>query len=311
MENLVVVIAGPTASGKSQLAIDLALKMNGVILNADSMQVYEGLPILSAAPSKQDKKLVEHRLYGIFSNDFKGSVVDWLERVVEEIRDVWKEGKTPIVVGGTGLYIDNLINGTTPVPETSRQTHEKTKALLSEIGVNALYDQLKKIDPDTALKLSQNDTTRIRRAYEVWLDTKIPLSVWHKKPMVKKLPEASFFVIKIMPEQKELDERCYVRFDKMIEQGGLKEAEEIFRKNPDNQSPSMKTLGLPELLNYLKHKISLEQAICDAKLHTRQYAKRQLTWFRKQPKANFELTFCYSTDNEIIKKIIFSVKNQL
>ena len=121
----VIVIAGPTASGKSQLAIDLALSLDGVVLNADSMQVYQDIPILSAAPNIKDKQLVEHRLYELFPSNFNSSVVDWLDKVVPEIRKIWADNKTPILVGGTGLYIDNLINGTTPVPETSKESREK------------------------------------------------------------------------------------------------------------------------------------------------------------------------------------------
>ena len=310
-KNTVIVIAGPTASGKSQLAIDLALKLNGVILNADSMQIYQGTPILSAVPNIKDKQTVEHRLYELFPNNFSGSVIDWLDKIVPEIRAVWQEGKMPIVVGGTGLYIDNLINGTTPVPETSKEAHNQTMELLEKIGVQALHQKLEDVDKVTAQRLSPNDTTRVRRAYEVWLDTKIPLSEWHKKPMVKKIPEAEFFVVKIIPSQKELDERCYLRFDKMIEQGALKEIESLVQQKTDRQSPAMKALGVPELLNYAEGKISLESAISDAKLHTRQYAKRQLTWFKSKLKANFEINQCYQTDSNLIKNIIFNVKNEL
>ena len=310
-ENTVIVIAGPTASGKSQLAIDLALEFNGVILNADSMQVYQGTPILSAVPNIEDKQKVEHRLYEIFPNTFNGSVIDWLNKIVPEIHSVWKENKIPVIVGGTGLYIDNLINGTTPVPETSKSAHEQTMKLLENIGVQALHEKLKEVDPMTAQRLSPNDTTRVRRAYEVWLDTQIPLSEWHKKPMIKKIPEAKFFVIKIIPTQKELDECCYQRLDIMLKQGALKEVEKVFEQKIDRKLPSMKALGVPEFLNFLDGKISLPEAVDLAKLHTRQYAKRQLTWFKSKLKADFEIKQCYKTDNNLIKKIIFNVKNEL
>jgi len=311
MENPIIVIAGPTASGKSQLAIDLALAMNGVILNADSMQIYQGTPILSATPNIKDKQKVEHRLYELFPNNFRSSVVDWLNKIVPEIRSLWGANKIPIVVGGTGLYIDNLINGTTPVPETSKEAHKETMRLLSEYGVQNLYKKLQEVDSLTASRLSENDTTRIRRAYEVWLDTKIPLSVWHKKEMLKKLPEAHFFVIKIIPDKTELDERCYLRFDKMIEQGALSEVEKLAKQNLDETLPAMKALGVPEILSYLKGETSLDEAVALAKLHTRQYAKRQLTWFRHKLKADFEIKKCYQTDDNLIKNIIFNVKNEL
>lgn len=311
MKNPVIIIAGPTASGKSQLAIDLALALNGVILNADSMQIYQGTPILSAVPNIQDKQTVEHRLYELFPNNFNGSVIDWLNRIVPEIKSLWQENRIPVVVGGTGLYLDNLINGTTPIPETSKEAHEKTMKLLSELGVQNLHEKLKNVDVLTANRLSENDTTRVRRAYEVWLDTKIPLSVWHKKEMVKRLPEAHFFVIKIVPDKKELDERCYLRFDKMVEQGALEEVKKLSESNLDKNLPAMKALGVPEFLAYINNKISLKEAVDLAKLHTRQYAKRQLTWFRHKLKADFEINKCYQTDKNLVKNIIFSVKNEL
>ncbi len=311
MENPVIIIAGPTASGKSQLAIDLAVALNGVILNADSMQIYKGTPILSAVPTIQDKQIVEHRLYELFPNNFNSSVVDWLNKIVPEIRSVWQENRIPIIVGGTGLYLDNLINGTTPIPETSKKAHQETMKLLSEISVQKLHEKLKEVDAETAARLSENDTTRVRRAYEVWLDTKIPLSVWHKKDMIKKIPEAHFYIIKIIPDKKELDERCYLRFDKMLEQGALEEVKQLARANLDRKLPAMKALGVPELLAYVDNKISLEEAVDLAKLHTRQYAKRQLTWFRHKLKANFDINKCYHTDKNLIKNIIFNVKNEL
>ena len=298
-------------SAKSQLAIDLALALNGVILNADSMQIYQGTPILSAVPNIQDKQKVEHRLYELFPNNFNSSVIDWLNKIVPEIRSVWQENKVPIVVGGTGLYLDNLINGTTPIPETSKNAHQETMNLLSEIGVQKLHEKLKEVDAATADRLSENDTTRVRRAYEVWLDTKIPLSVWHKKAMIKKIPEAHFYVIKIVPDKKELDERCYLRFDKMLDQGALEEVKQLAPADLDRKLPAMKALGVPELLAYVDNKISLDEAVNLAKLHTRQYAKRQLTWFRHKLKANFEITKCYQTDKNLIKNIIFNVKNEL
>ena len=282
MNNLVIVIAGPTASGKSQLGIDVALEMNGVILNADSMQIYQGTPIISAIPNNEDKQIVEHRLYELFPNIFTGSVVDWSNKIVPEIRSLWQESKVPVVVGGTGLYIDNLINGVTPIPEISKEVHDYTMRLLKDIGVNELHKKLKEVDEETANRLSVNDTTRVRRAYEVWLDTKIPLSVWHKKEMKKLLPEARFYVVKIIPDKDELDKRCFLRFDKMIELGALDEIEKLYAQNLDKNLPAMKALGVPELLEYLKGNCSLDEAVNLAKLHTRQYAKRQLTWFRNR-----------------------------
>ena len=226
----VIVIAGPTASGKSQLAIDVAKAADGVVINADSQQVYNCTPLLSACPDDRDKKIVPHRLYEIWGIEKNGSVVEWLNLAAEEIRKAWEEGKMPVVVGGTGLYIDNLINGTTPIPETKPEVRRKVMKMLEEDGVQVLHAKLAEVDAEAAARLNRNDTTRVRRAYEVWLDTGKTLSEWHRLPMKKVLPDAEFTVVKILPPQEELDERCFCRFDKMMEAGALEEAESIYAK---------------------------------------------------------------------------------
>ena len=310
-KNKVIVVAGPTASGKSALAIDLAEAFNGVIINADSMQIYQGTPVISAAPSEDDKKRVEHRLYEIFSPDVNGSVVDWLNLAVEEIKNCWAEGKMPIVVGGTGLYLDNLMQGTTPIPETSANVRQKVMQKLHEIGVNKLHEELALHDPITASRLSPNDTTRVRRAFEVWLQTGIPLSEWHQKPMIKKIPEARFIVVKILPSREELDERCFIRWDKMMEQGALKEIEELAHLHLDKNLPAMKALGVPELLAFVEGKMTFDEACNLAKLHTRQYAKRQMTWFRNKLKADVEILSCYHGLKNERENVILGVKKLL
>lgn len=309
MKNPVVVIAGPTASGKSQLAIDVAAALNGVILNADASQIYQGTPIISAVPTFEDKQRVEHRLYELFPNNMTGSVIEWLNKIVPEIRSLWAEKKLPVVVGGTGLYIDNLINGTTPVPETSPTIRKKVATMLEKEGVNTVYAKLTEVDKESAQHLNPNDTTRVRRAYEVWLDTGKPLSEWHKIPMLKRIPEADFFVIKIIPSQKELDDRCFERFDKMMSAGALQEAEKLYMSVSDRHLPAMKALGVPELLAYFDGKSTLEEAVALAKLHTRQYAKRQLTWFKHKTAANMVLDSYYQGEAETVKNVIFNVKN--
>ena len=311
LKHPVVVIAGPTASGKSGLALDLAEALNGVVINADSMQIYQDTPIISAVPSAADKARVPHRLYEIFPADVNGSVVDWLNLAAAEIRSAWLAQKLPVVAGGTGLYLDNLINGTTPIPETSAAVRQEAAALLREYGVQALHEKLREYDPATAKRLSPNDTTRVRRAYEVWRDTGVPLSVWHRKPMVKKLPEASFVVIKIIPGREELDSRCYRRWEQMLAAGVLKEAAELAARKLDSRLPAMKALGVPELLAFVEGKCSLDEASAQAKLHTRQYAKRQMTWFKNKLAADIVLDSCYKGSPEEREKVIFDVKKRL
>lgn len=277
------------------------------MINADSMQVYKDTPIIAACPSAEDKALVEHKLYEIYDAEVNGTVVDWLELATSEIRNAWKKNQIPVVVGGTGLYLDNLINGTTPIPEVDAQIRHDIRSLLSEIGVNKLHEKLMEVDALTAARLSPNDTTRVSRAYEVLMQTGIALSQWHEKPMIKKLPEANFLVIKICPSAAELDERCYLRFDKMLEAGALDEVKKLIQKNLPRNLPAMKALGVPELMDFLQAKISLQEAVCLGKLHTRQYAKRQRTWFKGKLRADICLEECYCGQ----KKLINDVKKAL
>lgn len=300
----VIVIAGPTASGKSQLAIDVAKAADGVVINADSQQVYNCTPLLSACPDDRDKKIVPHRLYEIWGIEKNGSVVEWLNLAAEEIRKAWEEGKMPVVVGGTGLYIDNLINGTTPIPETKPEVRRKVMKMLEEDGVQVLHAKLAEVDAEAAARLNRNDTTRVRRAYEVWLDTGKTLSEWHRLPMKKVLPDAEFTVVKILPPQEELDVRCFCRFDKMMEAGALEEAESIYAKKYNDKLPAMRALGVPELLAYLKGQCSKREAVEKAKLHSRQYAKRQRTWFANKLAARIILDHCYDGDVSVVKKIV-------
>lgn len=307
----VVIVAGPTASGKSGLALDLAQALNGVVINGDSMQIYQDTPIISAVPSLKDKAKAVHCLYEIFPAEVHSSVVDWLDLAVEEIRNCWKKGKLPIVVGGTGLYLDNLINGTTPIPETSEMVRRDTVLLLNQEGTPGLHEKLQEFDAETASRLSPNDTTRVRRAYEVWKETGITLSEWHRKPMLRKLPEAEFIVLKIIPEKEELNQRCAQRWEQMIGNGALQEVAALAERHLDENLPAMKALGIPELLACVRGECSVEEASQQAKLHTRQYAKRQLTWFRNKLTADIELNSCYSGGESERENVILDVKKRL
>ncbi len=289
-ENRIIVIGGPTASGKSGLALALAKVLDGVVVNADSMQVYQGLGILSAAPSAAEKQEVPHRLYEIFPPEVNGTVVEWLKLAEKEIRNIWGEGKIPVVAGGTGLYLDNLIRGTTPIPEPLPQTREKGLSLLAELGAVGMFELLRKIDPASAEVLNANDATRVRRAWEIMTDTGVSAREWFKKPLVKKLPEAEFFVVRLNPAKEDLDRRCYLRFEQMLEQGALEETAALLARGLDPRLPAMKMLGVPELAAYLRGETGLKEAKALAQLHTRQYAKRQRTWFNNRLRADLEIS---------------------
>lgn len=302
-ENRVIVVAGPTASGKSGLALDLAAALNGEVVNADSMQVYKDMPIITACPGRKDRAKVPHHLYEIYDPSVNGTVVDWLERAVFKIREIWARGGLPIAVGGTGMYIDNLINGTTPIPEADAAIRREVRLMQQREGTPALHEKLGKADAETAARLRPNDTTRVTRAYEVWMQTGLPLSEWHKKPMVKKIPEARFKVVKICPQTAELDARCYRRFDEMIQAGAEDEVRRLLSRNLPENLPAMKALGVPEIGAYVRGECSLSEAVELGKLHTRQYAKRQRTWFANKLRADLRLNECYAGRKNLINDV--------
>jgi len=292
-QNRVIVIGGATASGKSKLAIDIARNFNGVIVNADASQVYKGIPIISAAPGEADLKEAEHRLYGYLDNNVNGNVVDWLKRAVAEIRDIWQAGKIPVVVGGSGMYIEALINGSTPIPEVKTEIRRQVAKLFENEGVEGLYARLRQEDADGAAMVNPRDTTRVRRAYEIFLQTGVSIAKWYRLPLIKQLPEASFFVIKLLPEREALYHRCDVRFAQMAEQGALDEIRQLIAEQLSPLLPVMRAQGVRELMSFIYGRCSLAEAIMQAQLHTRQYAKRQITWFKNRLKADVEINQIY------------------
>lgn len=299
----IIVIAGPTGSGKSGLALNLAQELNGVVINADSMQVYKEIPIIAASPSIEDTKLIPHKLYGIYDASIRGNVVDWLTLCKEEITKAQQQNQTPIIVGGTGMYIEALIKGVTPIPETPQEIRQHVETLLQTEGLNTLYTKLQEIDPPTAKKLSPNDTTRIRRALEIWYHTDKTPSYWHAVPLITNYKKENFTQIYINPPRNILDERCRLRFDAMINLGALDEVKQLLKLNLPDSLPAMRALGVQELKNYLNGKTSLEEAIELAKLHTRQYAKRQSTWFNHRFDYDFCLKDCFSENKKFVEDI--------
>mgnify|MGYP004499500495 CR=1 FL=1 len=308
-KNPVLVIAGPTASGKSALAAQAAHDLNGVVLNCDSMQIYKDIPIIAAAPTEAEKKLAEHRLFEIYDCAKRGNVVDWLNLCVAEIRKLWAENRLPVVVGGTGFYVEALLKGVTPIPETPKEIRKCLQVRLAQDGLENLYAELQQKDEEIAAKLNQNDKTRIIRALEVIEATGIKVSEWYKKPLVQKLPEANFITVKIMPSLDVIAERCCLRLDKMVNDAGvLSEIEQLLKRGVAEDMPAMKALGVPELSLFIKGQMPLEESLNLAKLHTRQYAKRQRTWLKNKMPADIVLENVYEGQKDYLQQI-FNVIN--
>jgi tRNA dimethylallyltransferase len=276
----IVLIAGPTASGKSALAIELARHFGGVIINADALQMYRDLRILSAQPNSAALDAAPHRLYGVFDAAERGSVARWLELARAEISVAHTSGRLPIVVGGTGLYLRALQGGLARVPPVAAEVRAAAKRLYDELGGVAFRERLRALDPIGAAGLPANDRQRLLRAFEVVRGTGRPLHEW-QMATESALPYR-FVVALLMPPRQLLYAACDTRFLAMIEGGGLIEAAALAARHLDPDLPAMKAVGVPELLRHLRGEIALDAAIAEAQRATRRYAKRQMTWFRHQ-----------------------------
>ena len=300
MSKNVIIIGGPTASGKSALAIDLAKAFDGVVVNADASQVYQHIPIISAAPSNVEKQEIEHCLYGYLDESVNGNVFMWLNNAVDCVHKIWNKGKTPVFVGGSGLYIQNLVQGTTPIPETPQNIRAEVAEEIQKYGLQHIYNHLCKKDEASAKMLNSNDKTRICRAYEILLSTGKSIADWYKEPMLQKLPEANFYNISVLPKKSDLDARCASRFSIMLKNGAIEEVKYLLSRNLSASLPAMTAKGVQELASFIKGEISLETAEEQAIVHTRQYAKRQLTWFRHKFNADIILPECYLGQTDFI-----------
>ena len=279
--NKVILLAGPTASGKSDLAIYIAKKINGEIVNADSMQVYKEIKILSARPSNYQG--VRHHLYGFLSVKKKFSAGEWIQLAEKKINDITKRKKIPIFVGGTGLYFKTLTDGIAKVPAISALKRKEVINLYNKIGSEKFYNKLIKLDPKCKNRIEKNDKQRMIRFYEVKYFTKKSIFDWQKNT-VNNLRDYYFVKIFLNPSRSFLLEKIQLRFKKMIVSGALKEVRRFQKLKVSKQSPANHILGLNELMNYLDQKILENEAIERSIIRTRQYIKRQLTWFRGQMK---------------------------
>jgi tRNA dimethylallyltransferase len=278
-----ILIAGPTASGKSALAMALAEQLGGAVVNADSMQVYRDLRIITARPSPADEARVPHRLYGHVDAAVNYSTGHWLRDVSAVLDEFAREGRPAILVGGTGLYFKALTAGLAAVPPIPADVRSALRGRLQSEGVRPLYAELLERDPQTASRLMPNDRSRILRALEVVLATGRSLSDWHREGLPPVI-DASVPKVFITTERKELVARIETRFAAMLEAGALVEVRALRERHLDASLPAMKAHGVPWLIRHLNGEISLDEAAAGAVMDTRRYAKRQLTWFRNQMK---------------------------
>jgi tRNA dimethylallyltransferase len=271
-----VLIAGPTASGKSAAGVELAEHIDGVVVNADSMQVYAQAPILTAQPSAQDQARVPHLLYGHVDVCDVYSVGRWRDDAITALAQARSMNRTPIFVGGTGMYFMALTQGLADIPQTPPDIRDAARALLAEIGVEALHARLAARDPLTASRLRPTDPQRVLRAYEVFEATGRPLAQWQDELAAPLLTDVAAFVLD--PPRPTLRARIAQRFEQMVDTGGLEEARALAGLDP--ALPAAKLLGLRPLQALAAGELTRDAALVNAITATRQFAKRQMTWFR-------------------------------
>lgn len=278
----VLVVGGPTASGKSALALDIAEEFNGVVINADSMQIYKGLPIITACPAPADEARVPHRLYQHMDVTDTCSAGFWEKLCIQEIQTAWQNNQLPVVTGGTGLYIKTLMEGISKLPDVPDPIRTNIRRRCEEEGVDVLYEELRAKDPEMGERLKPKDAQRICRALEVLETTGRSLAALQREIKPKPTLDATYICDVIMPPRDVLYDRCNQRFDLMIDGGAIDEVRALADLNLDPKLPAMKALGVPELLSYVKGDSTLEEARLAAQMQTRRFAKRQCTWFRNQ-----------------------------
>jgi len=280
--NNALLIAGPTASGKSALALTLAQKHGGIVINADSMQVYRDLRVLTARPTPDEEALVPHRLYGHVDAGLNFSVGSWVSDARRILSEARAQNRVPIFTGGSGLYFKALTRGLSAVPPIPSHIRDAVRARLETDGVEALHAELARRDPVAAERLTPRDRARIARALEVIEATGRSLLDWHREGLPPLLPSGSYRAVFLAPEREALYARIDARFETMLKAGALEEIAHLAARKLDSLLPAMKAHGVPALIRHLKGEITLAEASEIGRADTRHYAKRQFTWFRHQ-----------------------------
>ena len=288
------IVIGPTASGKSALALRMAEEFDGTVINADSMQVYRDLHIITARPDAAEEARAPHRLYGVLDGAEVCTAARWREMAVSEIQAALGAGRMPILCGGTGFYIKALVEGLSPLPDIPDDVRSAARREVEEAGAVAAWETLEEFDPDWARRIEPTDRQRIARGIEVFRATGRPLSEWQATPPEGPPPGMSFRVIAIRPDRDTLYRRCDLRFDRMVADGGLDEVRTLLARDLSHDLPVMKALGVPELAAFVRGEVPLADAVESAKGSTRRYAKRQVTWLKSQIVSNLTLESQYS-----------------
>jgi len=280
-QSKIILIAGPTASGKSNFAVNLAKKIDGEIINADSMQIYKQLKILTARPNKKEQKNIRHHLYGIININKNFSSGTWLKLAISKIKEIRRRKKIPIVVGGTGLYFQSLINGLVKIPNISMKLRNKIRSMQKRYGQKKFYKKLLKLDPKVKSKFDPNDTQRSIRAFEIKTHTKISMYDWlnKTKPIFN---ESVFLKFYVNFERSKLIKRIQKRTENMIKKGAIQEVIKFNKLRIKKDKSINKVIGIDELTKYLNNQIKLKQAKELITIKTRQYAKKQTTWARSR-----------------------------
>ena len=278
-QSKIILISGPTASGKSNFAVKVAKKIQGEIINADSMQVYKKLKILTARPNKIEQKNIKHHLYGVIDLNKKFSTGQWLELAIKKIKNIQKKKKIPILVGGTGLYFQSLINGLVKIPEIPLNFRNKVRLMSKREGQKKFYKKLLKLDPKIKDKFDSNDTQRSIRAYEIKSYTNISMYDWLTKTK-SEFKESDFLKLYIEIKREKLIDKINLRTFNMINDGAINEVKKFLKLKIRKDQSVNRVIGITELTQYLNKKINLDQANELISIKTRQYAKRQATWAR-------------------------------
>lgn len=304
------ILAGPTGIGKTNISIKIAKELNGEIISADSMQIYEDMDIGSAKVKKEEMEGIRHHLIDFLSPNESFSVAQFSELAKEKIDIIDSENKLPMLVGGTGLYINSLIYNYSFAASNKDEEYRKyLEAIAEEKGVNYVHEMLKDVDMDSYNRLYPNDLKRVIRALEVYKVTGVPISVAMKDDDIYDIPYKVYYYVLNMDRSK-LYERINKRVDLMMEAGLLDEVKNLSKSGLTREMQSMKGIGYKELLEYLDGEVSLDKAVENIKQFSRNYAKRQLTWFRKDPRVIWIDKDKFNNDEEVAEFIILDVKKK-